>query len=51
MLAGVGCGVYSSIEQGLEFFHKPVESLDPDPVEVEIYEAYFNQYQQLEENK
>jgi xylulokinase len=48
VLAGVGCGVYDSIDQGVEHFRKPVETLNPDPEEIFVYDELFKQYQQLQ---
>jgi xylulokinase len=47
ILAGVGSGVYDSIDQALVYFTKPTRPVDSDNGNENIYQAGFIQYQEL----
>lgn len=47
ILAGVGSGVYDSIDQALVYFTKPTRPVDSDKGNENIYQAGFTQYQEL----
>ena len=47
ILAGVGSGVYDSIDQALVYFTKPTRSVDSNKKNKEIYQTGFNHYQDI----
>jgi xylulokinase len=53
LLAGIGCGVYSSVEEACAFLPQPVAEVWPDAAHVEFYqqrsELYRHLYDQLKD--
>lgn len=47
ILAAVGCGVYSSVEEAAEKLVKVTETEEPDPVLVEKYERQYQRFRKL----
>ena len=47
ILAGVGIGVYESMDAALPFFKKPARSIYPDPDRVSLYNLGFKHYQEI----
>lgn len=47
ILAGVGCGIYESVEKACKALISPKESTDPRGEEAEVYQAYHRLYQKL----
>ena len=50
ILAGVGSGVFASIEDACDAIIEDGETFAPDPDNLKIYCAYFNLYKKLYEN-
>jgi sugar (pentulose or hexulose) kinase len=47
ILAGVGAGVFRSIEAGQELFRKEFETIEPDQSRRRVYDAGYAEYKQL----
>jgi xylulokinase len=47
ILAGVGCGVFPSLEDGVETMVRPGRTFEPDPHKQALYDERFSEYQRL----
>lgn len=47
ILAGVGCGAFSSLEEGVEAMVHLERTFEPDPVKQRLYDERFAKYQRL----
>ena len=44
ILAGVGAGLYSSIDEAVSMFHDSRETIEPDPANMELYERIYRKF-------
>ena len=47
ILAGLGSDLFSSVDQALSFFQKPLAKTTPDPLRVELYNQRYSKYKQI----
>jgi xylulokinase len=47
ILAGVGCGVFPSLEAGAEIMVRPGRTFEPDPHKQALYDERFSEYRRL----
>ena len=47
IIAGVGCGVFSSYESGVEAMVSLERTFEPDPQKQKLYQSLFEKYKRL----